>query len=497
LLDYSTFFGGGYGNNAGAVGYYEYERAYSIDVGQDGCIHICGETSSDFPVTAGAYDTTYGGYHDIFVTKIDTDGVSLIWSTLIGGSGEDHAYSIKVDSAGVVYITGYTASDDFPTTPGAYQYEPPIVSTNAKNVFVTKISATGTSLIWSTFLGGGGAEYAYSIDVDIFQNVYVTGYTYSTDFPVNPEAYDTTKGEGYDIFVAKISNDGSSLVWATYLGGEGYGGAQEDERAYSIKLDDLQNVYITGYTQSSDFPTTPGAYASSPPAIYVNDVFITKINSSGSSLVWSTFLGGSAVAEDVGFSLAVDDYGDVYVTGYTKSSNFPTTPDAFDTTYNEPPLCASFIDERDAFVCKISSEGSSLAWSTYLGGVLRDEGKSITISKSGNIFVTGLTRSSDFPTTADVYDTTYNGDVDVFIVKFKQEDVSPTTVTGDSDSTGTGYEDVSSEEQGDSQDGGGGGCGGQIVMQNFVWAQNIIVIILIGVCVFFAYIKKYLTTRSG
>ncbi|MCC7431559.1 SBBP repeat-containing protein, partial [bacterium] len=276
-------------------------------------------------------------------------------------------------------------------------------------------------LVFSTFLGGSSYDYGYSLSLDGSGNCYVTGYTQSSDFPTTAGAYDTS---GYsDAFVTKLNSSGSSLVFSTFLGGSG----SNSDQGNSVSTDGSGNCYVTGYTFSSDFPTTVGAYDTSYNGSSTSDVFVTKLNSSGSSLIFSTFLGGSNYEESR--SLSVDGSGNCYVTGSTKSSNFPTTSGAYDTS----------LDSYDTFVTKLNSSGSSLVFSTFLGGSSYDYGYSVSSDGNGNCFVTGQTISTGFPTTAGAYDTSNNGNGDAFVTKLNSSGnslVYSTYLGGNGDETG-------------------------------------------------------------
>jgi hypothetical protein len=369
-------------------------------------------TSSDFPTTPGAYDTSYnGGYYDrdVFVAKLSASGSTLLWSTFLGGSDFDYARSLVLDPSGNPVVAGYTESSDFPTTPGVYDTS----YNGSEDVFVTKISASGSALLWSTFLGGSGSDVGTSVVLDASGNAVVTGYTQSSDFPTTPGAYDTSFNGGYydwDVFVAKLSASGSALVWSTFLGG-----SREDD-GYSLVLDASANAVVTGFTASSNFPTTPGAYDTS---YYNHDIFVAKLSASGSALLWSTFLGGSD--DDSEYSLVLDALGSAVVTGETQSSDFPTTPGAYDTSFNGGSYGS------DVFVAKLSASGSALVWSTFLGGGGNDVGYSLVLDASGNAVLTGWTSPSGFPTTPGAYDTSHDGGTyDVFVAKLSMAMVDST-----------------------------------------------------------------------
>ncbi|WP_179129396.1 SBBP repeat-containing protein, partial [Candidatus Brocadia sapporoensis] len=238
---------------------------------------------------------------------------------------------IAVDSAGNAYVTGYTDSSDFPTANAMY-------GTNTGNVdaFVTKIGASGTSLSYSTYLGGSGDDYGYDMAVDSAGNAYVTGYTDSSDFPTANAMYGTNTGN-VDAFVTKIGASGTSLSYSTYLGGSG------DDYGYDMAVDSAGNAYVTGYTDSSDFPTANAMYGTNTGNV---DAFVTKIGASGTSLSYSTYLGGSG--DDYGYDMAVDSAGNAYVTGYTDSSDFPTANAMYGTN----------TGKVDAFVAKIGADAT-------------------------------------------------------------------------------------------------------------------------------------------
>jgi hypothetical protein len=304
----------------------------------------------------------------------------LVYSTYLGGSGFEIGQGIAVDSAGNAYVIGTTTSTDFPT-------KNPLQPTNRGtiNAFVTKVNATGSALVYSTYLGGSGQDFGLGIAVDSAGNAYVTGLSRSTDFPTkNP--LQAAKGGDDDAFVSKINPTGSALVYSTYLGG--INGTQ----GYAIAVDSAGKAYVTGTTNSTDFPTKNPLQSTYGGGNH--DAFASKINSTGSALVYSTSLGGSG--EDQLGGIAVDSAGDAYVTGQTLSTDFPTTPGAFQTVCNHGSGCAHY--GGDAFVSKISPTGSALVYSTYIGGSGSDHGSSIAVDSAGKAYVTGHTNSTNFPT---------------------------------------------------------------------------------------------------
>jgi M6 family metalloprotease-like protein len=322
----------------------------------------------------------------------------LDWSTFLGWAEEDRAMDIAVDDSGYVYVTGYTASDSFPTTVGAYQWG----YNNGTSVFVTKFNRDGSGLVYSTYLNGGSADFGYSIAVDGSGYAYVTGYTGSSSFPTTVGAYDVNYNGGTsDVFVTKLNKSGSGLVYSTFLGG----GVTGPDQGYAIAIDGSGNAYVTGYTYNSDFPTTAGAFDQSYNGDW--DAFCTKLNTAGSGLHYSTFLGGTD--HDVGRAIAVDGSGYAYVAGWTQSSGYPTTIGAYDGT---------LTGIEDAFVTKVGAAGTSLSYSTFLGASGLERGLGIDVDGSNKAYVTGYTSSWDFPTTASAYDQVMNGYVDAFVTKF-------------------------------------------------------------------------------
>ena len=342
-LLYATYLGGS-----------NLERGSSVAVDGAGNAYVTGPTwSVNFPATPAAFDTTYnGGPGDAFVAKLDPAGSSLLYSTYLGGSFDDRASSIAVDSAGNAYVIGYTGSLNFPVTPGAFDMD----YNGLGDSFVAKLDSAGSSLVYATYLGGYYADTGAGIAVDSAGNAYVTGHTFSSDFPVTPGAFDTTNIR-YDVFVAKLDPTGSSILYATYLGGfeEPFGGFTD--MGFSIAVDTAGNAYVTGITSSPDFPVTPGAFDTTYNGR--EDAFVAKLDPAGSSLLYSTYLGGSMPfsGQDHGYSIAVDSTGNAFVTGITAAPDFPVTPGAFDTTYNGGDVFVA----RFAFVAPAEIVSAALA----------------------------------------------------------------------------------------------------------------------------------------
>lgn len=385
VLEYSTYLGG---NN--------HDQSYGIAVDCAGNVYVTGHTySTDFPTSSPLYSTLSGSY-DAFVCKLDTTGTSLVYSTYLGGSSDDAGHILTVDCEGYAYVTGYTLSTDFPTYSPLYGNNRGI-----GDAFVCKLDVTGTGFIYSTYLGGSNNEWGYGIAVDSGGNAYVTGKTRSANFPmVTP--MDGIYNGWYDAFLSKLDATGTSLVYSTFLGGGG------NDYGFGVAVDSTGNAYVAGYTNSGNFPTvTPfdGSYNG------YFDVFVSKFDATGTTLVYSTYLGGSN--HDHGFGMALDNDGNVYVTGRTRSIDFPVSS----------PLDGSLSGSSDAFVCKLDATGTSLIYSTYLGGDSNEDGNAIAVDDSGNAYVTGSTLSSNFPTVSPLYGTRRGGS-DAFVSKLNSTGTS-------------------------------------------------------------------------
>ena len=374
-------------------------RVIPFALDTSGNVYVTGVTNStDFPTTNGTYDTSYNdtGYSDIFVSKFNSGLTSLLASMFLGGSDDDWGNSITLDTSGNVYVTGATNSTDFPTTSGAYD-----TSYNGKwDVFVSKLNSGLTSLADIYVLGGSDDDWGNSLTLDTSGNASVMGSTWSTNFPTTNGAYESSLNGNYDVFVSKLNGGLTSLLASTFLGGS------DGDYAFSLAHDTGGNVYAMGYTTSANFPTTNGAYDSSFSGN--SDVFVSKLNGGLTSLLASTFLGGSD--DDEGYALTIDTSGNVYVTGVTNSTDFPTTNGAHDTSYNDTGY-------SDVFVSKLNGGLTSLLASTFLGGSDDDECYAIAIDTSGNVYAMGSTWSANFPTTNGAYDSSFNGNSDIFVSK--------------------------------------------------------------------------------
>jgi hypothetical protein len=384
------------------------DEGFGVAVDASGSAYVTGYTGgAHFPTTIGAFDQTANINFDAFVTKLNPTGSApLAYSTYLGGNGHDEPHGIAVDTTGSAYVTGLTSSTSFPTTLGAFDRT---FGGGNSDAFVTKLNPAGSSLLYSTYLGGSSGEQGYAIALDTFGSAYVTGLTGSLNFPTTLGAFDTAHSGGADAFVTKLSPAGSApLGYSTFLGGTG------DDRGFGIAVDLSGNSYLTGQTNSGTFPTTPGAFDTTHNGDI--DAFVTKLDAVGSApLAYSTYLGGGG--RDEGHAIAIDTAGNSFVSGITTSPGFPTTLAAFDTTYN---------GSSDAFVTKLDAVGSApLAYSTYLGGSGGEQGSGIALDASGSAHVTGGTTSTNFPTTPGAYDIALGGGGDAFVTKLNPAGSAP------------------------------------------------------------------------
>ncbi len=389
-LLYSTFLGRSNTDYAGGIA-----------VDGSGAIYVAGQTqSADFPTTAGAFDTSLDGTnYDMFVTKLSADGSGLLYSTFIGGTGDEYANGLALDANGAAYIVGYTQSSVFPTTSGAFQTAR-IGNTDA---FVVKLNTDGTNLDYATLLGSELSDYGYGIALDSSGSAYVVGYTSSTTFPISGTLQPVFKGN-FDTFVTKLNPSGSGLVYSSYIGGSGY------DAGYGIALDTGGAAYLVGSTASTDFPTSGGAFQPTHGGS-TRDVFVAKVDASGSALTYSTFLGGSGT--DFGMGIVVDGNSSAYVVGQTASTNFPTKSGSYRTTYG---------GATDVFVTKINVTGTALDYSTFLGGTGGDSYISgMAIDNTGSVYVAGVTSSTDFPTTSGVLQTVKAASSDAFVTRLQPD----------------------------------------------------------------------------
>ena len=379
VLVYSTYLGGS-----------DSEGGWGIAVDGSGNVYVTGWTdSTDFPLSESVpAQFENAGLMDAFVVKLNPSYSELIYSTYLGGSGDDHPLGVAVDGPGNAYVTGRTNSTDFPLH-DALQ----LGNNGGYDAFVTKLSPSGSGLVWSTYVGGSGDDNGYGIAVDgLSGDVCVTGLTGSSDsiygFPLHNALQGTFGGGSSDAFVTRLTYDSIEFivayVYSTFLGGNG------DDNGYGIAVDGSGNVYVSGGTESTNFPGTSGSSIQNS-RFGVRDGFVTKINAAGTALDYSTYLGGSSVMNYPGeeaTGIAVDGSGNAYVTGRTNSTDFPVV-NAIQDTYKGDPF--------DAFMAKINAAGTALVYSTYLGGNGDDEAIDIAVDGLGSAYVGGATDSTDFP----------------------------------------------------------------------------------------------------
>jgi hypothetical protein len=381
VLSYSTYLGGS-GTDFGV----------GLAVDSAGNAYVSGgTTSTNFPIVGGVQTSMGSATLVAFVAKLNAAGTALVYSTYLGGNASTDGFKIAVDSAGDAYVTGYTTSTNFPTVN-------PIQSSLAgtQNAFLTKLNATGSALVYSTYLGGNGSDWALGITLDGADNVYLSGQTTSTNFPtVNP--IQSSYAGSQDAFVTKVNAAGSALVYSTYLGGN----AQDS--GPGIAVDSTGAMYISGSTNSTNFPT---ANAIQPTYGGLGDAFVTKLSPSGNALVYSTYLGGSNF-DGGAAGIAVDSAGAAYVAGNTFSTNFPTV-NAFQST---------FTGDQDTFITKVNAAGTALVYSTYLGGnhTVQPGVGGLAVDGAGDAYVGGLTNSTDLPTVNPIQATYGGGSRDGFI----------------------------------------------------------------------------------
>lgn len=394
-LSFSTYLGGS-----------KLDIGWSIALDPSGNIYIAGETLSKLlPTSPNALEPVFrGGTHgfgDAFVAKYDSSGSNLIYLTYLGGKRDDGALGVAVDSGGNACVTGFTDSDDFPIVPAnAIRTKLTGKNNNALRLFpvdafVAKLDPSGSSLAYSTLLGGDGRDEGVGIALDPSGNAYVTGLTESTNFfPISANAFQTNSYGDADVFVTKLI-DGVTVGYSTYLGGS------NQEYGLSIAADSSGSAFVTGFTRSTNFPTlnaislggitytnlnTQTNFSSKKADSLPLDAFVTKLSPDGSALVFSTYLGGTN--DDAGQHLTLDSSGNVYVTGYTFSTNFPVT------VRPSPQSSATKFDSHP-FVTKLGGAGN-LIYSTQFGGSRADQGASIAVDSTGNAYVAGSTRSDDF-----------------------------------------------------------------------------------------------------
>ena len=370
------------------------DRITSMAVDDRGNVYVTGFTNSiHFPIKH-PFQSTKKGTQDVFVSKISSTG-KLVYSTFLGGNGiRDTGLAIAVDSKGQAIIAGETFSSNFPVKAAIQPKLRGVI-----NAFITKLSADGRHIVFSTYLGGSGGDLVNAIALDSADDIYLSGTADSPDFPV-VKAIQTSIGGLTDAFVTKITSDGSKIVYSTFLGGF------LDDYVTGVAVDELGQAYVTGSTESSNFPLKNALQTKRKG---VNDGFIFKLSRTGSKLVFSTYIGGSGVpligGQDNPKGIAVDSTHNIWITGVTNSKKLPLVHEL------QNSLKGSF----DAFVMKLNPRGSKLLFSTYLGGSATDLANSISLDSSGNAFIAGGTRSSDFPVLQPLQQFNQTGGEEAFV----------------------------------------------------------------------------------
>ena len=460
------------------------DQAFAVALGSDGSVFVTGNTASaNFPTQFGSFEPTGRGGVDAFVVKLNNTLAVALYSTFLGGSADDAGRGIAVDTAGNAYVTGFTTSTDFPTTPTAVLPSRPLgEAAGVSDAFVVKLNSQGSALVYGTYLGGTSSDIGLGIAVDAAGNAFVTGGTFSADFPVTAGASQLTIGGDRDAFVVGLNSTGTAFLYSTFLGGAG------TDVGNAITIDTLGAVYVTGSTTcavapcstATDFPTTPGVVSPLRPpfeAAGVTDVFVTKVDQSGAR-VYSTYIGGTGA--DEGVSIVVDQGGDAIVTGATSSANFPVSASfvpftgalqAFLTKLNPTasalmfsrsvpttaPLAAGLgigqdasgrlyvagseirggAPQTDAFVIEFSPAGTSPTAEFFVGGAGDDVAFGIVVDPGGTVYLVGQTNSVAGLSTAGAFQTSIGGGVDGLVVRV------------------TGFNPVNQDEGGG---GSGGGC---------------------------------------
>ncbi len=355
------------------------------------------------------------------MSKINPNGTALIFSSYFGGSSRDYANAIGIDAQNNIYLGGYSFSTNFPVTSNAFDtvFSSSVLYTDA---FVLKLNNTGNTLVYSTYLGGKFEDEVKDLVVDSAGYAYLTGYTMSYHFPVTPGSYDVTYPHdtislpGLEVFVTKMNLTGSGFIYSSFVGGD----INSNEMAHAITIDGDGNAYVCGQVISSGtytFPVTTGAYITSSTSPY-GDGFAFKLNNTGTDIIFSSFLGETVGGE--AYAIAIDDSLNTYIAGKTYSDDFPTTVNAYDSTYN---------GSNDIYFVKLNPAGSDALISTFIGGSDQEYCVDIAVDKSQKPYIMGYTRSNDYPYTTGAYDTLFQYNYDSFLTILKADgtDISYST----------------------------------------------------------------------
>lgn len=397
VLEYGTFIGGN-----------DDDQVYDISVDSHGSAYILGVSNSDnFPTTPNALANSIEGSSDCFLLKLDSEGMRLNYSTYINSENSgDVCFSLEIDDAGSTYVIGQTYSFNFPVTAWSFQdyYQ------GSSDAFILKIDSVGSKIEYGTFLGSRDDDYGVDIGIDQDGNILVTGMAGGQDFPISKDAYQKSIGK-YPLFLSKLSPDLSKLLCSTFLGGSevSYNGSAAS-MPHSMDLGPDGSVYIVGRTHALDFPTTEGAFdrTTNGGDYFYGTPFLSRINSTCSELIFSTFVGGRL--RDIATSVAVDSRGRVHVSGETYPVDFPTTPNAI---FPNP------IGGIDAFLLVMNATGTDLVYSTFLGGSNHEQLMDSIMDNDESVYLIGFTLSPDFPINNNAFKTNHNGWWDTYITKIK------------------------------------------------------------------------------
>lgn len=410
LLVAATYLGGG-----------DIDSVRDVAVDAQGYVYVVGGTASaDFPATAGAYDTSFNGTNDVYVAKFTPDGSALIFATYLGGPGYDRAYAIEVDGAGTIWVAG-RADDGYPTTQGAVQESfggdnNPSSKYGPQDGFVTKLSADGSTVLWSTFFGTDDGSVLRDLAIDAAGNVYVAGAPSKPHWAVTPGAFDPTFGGAGEGLVAEIAANGGSVVWGSY-----FGGSNDDGGTPSLRVAPDGTVWVLGSSQSNDFPVTAGCYQANRGGLL--DAVVLHVAVGGGSLLGATYFGGTGTEYSETHGIWVDANGEVVISGSTSSNNLPfvpaTIPPPFQPNFGGSGGAGSGAGTdyaHDGYVARLSADCKTLRAFTYYGGSDGEGVEGVAVDLNDQVVFSGATYSDDLPLSGDGFQNVRAGGSDQFVV---------------------------------------------------------------------------------